>query len=473
MNSLILDKIKNDNLIKKIEDFAKNIRVLLVGGVIRDFCLGKKNFDKDIIVLDEDAKIFSQNLAKYLDATFIPLDEENKIYRIVLKDKINFIDITNPIENNLEKDLARRDLRMNAIAFDLKENKFIDIFGGFDDLKNEQINIISEQNLIDDSLRLLRVIRFQAVTGFNVSENLKQILKKYSHLINKPAKERVNYELMKLFDGSYTVEALKTMEECGILYELLPVFKDVQKVPPNSHHHLPLIGHSIETVRQIENFYKISNSVVKNHLNSVDFGGFRRLAYLKLAGFMHDIGKYYCWTIDKDSGRHRFIKHEYIGAEMAPSILRDLKFSKKQIEYITEMIKYHIYPSHVIATEGLSEKVKLRYIRKIGENVIDNIFVAMADRLSARGKAVSDEVVKKNISGLQELLGFYLKIKETLKPLPKLLSGEEIMNLTGIKPSKMLGEIISELHEEQFNGNIVDKNQAINFIKNKLKDVAF
>ena len=467
MNTTIRNRITEDDLIGRIKNFAANTRVLLVGGVIRDFCLGKANKDKDIIVIDRDAKDFALELAKELDATFVSLDEENKIYRLVLKDKVNFVDITNPVENDLQKDLARRDLTMNAIAFDLKDNKFIDLFAGFDDLKHSKINIIDEKNLVDDPLRLLRIFRFQATTGFDISEDLKEIVKKYYKLINNSAKERINYELMKLFDGEYTVKSLQNMDECNLLCEILPIFNDVKKVPPNTHHHLPLIGHSMETVRQIDNFYKIANKLVKNHLDSVDFGGFRRLAHLKLAGFMHDIGKFSCWTIEEDTGRHRFMKHEHIGAEMCPKILRDLKFSKKQIEYISSMIKYHIYPSHIIATEGLSDKVKLRYIRKMGNNVIDNIILAMSDRLSARGAAVTEEMVKNNISGLQELFGYYLDIKDKLKPLPKLLSGEEIMELTGLKASKELGELIDKLHEEQFNGNINTKQEAVDFIKQK------
>ena len=467
MNSQITNRILEDELVQKIMEFSGNTRVLLVGGVIRDFCLGKNNFDKDIIVVDEDAKVFSKKLAEYLDATYVPLDEENKIYRLVLKDKINFVDVTNPIENSVEKDLGRRDLRMNAIAFDLSDKKFIDLFDGFKDLENSKINIISEENLVDDPLRLLRIFRFQASTGFEIDENLKQIVKKHYKLINNPAKERVNYELMKLFDGNYTVKALKNMDECGLLCEIMPIYNDVKKVPPNTHHHLPLIGHSMETVRQIENFYKIANKEVKNHLDNVDFGGYRRLAHLKLAGFMHDIGKFSCWTIEENTGRHRFIKHEFIGSEMCPKILRELKFSKKQIEYISDMIKYHIYPSHVISTEGLSEKVKLRYIRKMGSNVIDNIILAMSDRLSARGEAVTDEMVKNNISGLQELLRYYLDVRESLKPLPKLLSGEEIMNLTGLKPSKELGDMVEKLKEAQFDGIVNTKEEAINFVLGK------
>lgn len=465
MSSQIINKIKSDKLVQQIKTFAGKTKVLLVGGVIRDFCLRKENHDKDIIVVDKDAKNFAQELAKELDATYIPLDEVNHIYRLVLKDKINFIDITNPIENNLKMDLGRRDLRMNAIAYDLQDDKFIDLFNGFGDIKEEKINIISEQNLVDDSLRLFRIFRFQSVTGFDIDENLIEIVKKHKSLINNPAKERINYELMKLFSGDYTVKALENLNRAELLCEILPIFNDVKKVPPNCHHHLPLIGHSIETVRQIQNFYKIANKEVKTHLDRVDFGGFTRLAHLKLAGFMHDIGKFSCWTIEKDTGRHRFIKHELAGAEMCKPILRNLKFSKKQIEYIEAMIRYHIYPSNIVVTEGLSDKTKMRYIRRMGDNVIDNIIVAMSDRLSARGEAITDEIVKNNITGLQSLLKYYLEVKDTLKPLPKLLSGEEIMKIKNIKPSKELGEIVYALKEAQFNGDIITKEQAIDFIE--------
>ena len=130
------------------------------------------------------------------------------------------------------------------------------------------------------------------------------------------------------------------------------------------------------------------------------------------------------------------------------------------------MIKYHIYPSHIIATEGLSDKVKMRYIRKMNNNVIDNIFLAMSDRLSARGEAVTEEMIKNNIKGLQALLSYYLNVKDNLKPLPKLLSGEEIMKLTRLTPSKALGELIEKLKEAQFNGDITTKEQAVEFVKN-------
>ena len=460
-----LEKLKKDKILEEIKKSSEGIEIYVVGGVIRDLYTGKANFDKDLIVCNLEAKNYAMNLAEKLNATFIPLDEENKIYRLVLKDKKTFIDITNPINNNLEEDLKRRDFTINSVAMNIETSEVLDLNKGIKDLKNKKIRMIEEKNFVEDPLRLLRAYRFQAVTGFELDSKTEHTIKKHIKLINNPAKERINYELMKLFDGAYTVKALVNMDKSGILYEILPIFLEVRKVPPNTHHHLDLLHHSIETVNQIQNFYNIAKPEVKEHLDKVDFGGFSRLAHLKLAGFLHDIGKPSCWTIEEDTGRHRFIKHEEVGSKLATPILRKLKFSKKQIEYICKMIKNHIYPSHVIATEVLTDKVKMRYVRKMEDDVIDNIFLAMSDRLSARGKAITDEVVHKNISGLTNLMKFYLEVKDNLEPLPKLLSGEEIMDILDIKPSKELGEVIKSLQEEQLNGEITTKEQAVEFVK--------
>ena len=130
------------------------------------------------------------------------------------------------------------------------------------------------------------------------------------------------------------------------------------------------------------------------------------------------------------------------------------------------MIKNHIYPSSVIIAPELNDKVKMRYIRKMGDNVIDNIILARADRLSALGADVTDEMIKNNLDGLETLLNFYLEKRETLEPLPKLLDGNEIMQILNIKPSPLLGKIVNALTEAQLNGDIVTKDDAVKFVLN-------
>ena len=459
----LLDKIKNDEILNYIRCNFDN-PLYLVGGAVRDFLLQNPVYDRDLIVCDTDVKNFSKLLALKLDATFVSLDEENNIYRLVLKDKINFLDITEPIQNSLEKDLMRRDFTINALAVDLHTGEIIDLSNGIVDFNNKQINPISEQNFYDDPLRMLRAYRFQANLGFVISDKILKFSDKNSKLIHNCAKERINYEMMKLFKGEFAHEALLNMGK--LLEEILPVTIKLKQVPPNSHHHLDLFHHSVETVRQINNLYVDASKEVQNHLDTVDFGGFSRLTHLKLAAFLHDIGKFSTWKII--DGRHRFIKHDDVGAKMSVEILKKLCFSNKQIEYISAMIKNHIYPSSVISSPVVNEKIMMRFIRKMELNSIDVIFLAMADRLSARGPEISDDIVNKNIEGLSSLLNFYLEKSKTLEPLPVLLNGNDIMKIFNIKPSPQLGKILNELHEAQICGEVITKNDAINFVKTLL-----
>ena len=464
MNSKIIEKIKSDEILSKITDKFEN-EIYLVGGTVRDYYMGLDSTDRDIIVMDEEAREFALKLADLFEATFVPLDEENKIYRIVLADKINCIDVTNPVGDSIEKDLMRRDLTINAIAVNIRTGELIDISGGVTDIRNKCINYVNELNFVDDPLRLLRVYRFQALYGFQLAPETINAVCKYSDLIHKPAVERINYEILKLFSGEYAHIALENMNKTWILEEIFPFVKELKQVPPNSHHHLDLFHHSIETVKQVQNLYSEASDEVKEHLNTVDFGGFSRLAHLKLAAFMHDIGKFSTWTIEE--GKHRFIKHDDVGAKMSVKILKDLHCSNKQIDYISSMIKYHIYPSHVMTSPQITEKIMMRYVRKMDKNSIDAIILAQADRLSARGPEITDEIVERNITSLNMLLKFYLETRETLKPLPKLLSGNDVMDILNIKPSRKLGEIMEALHEAQISGDVITREHAVDFV-NKL-----
>ena len=448
--------IRDDFVLKEINEGY------LVGGSIRDL------FTKNCVFCDRDISIkgaenFARKIANKWDGTFIELDSENKIYRVVLPDKINFLDISELQGNTIEEDLKRRDFTINAIAYDLANNEFIDVTGGLKDLKNKVLRHIDDKNFEDDPLRILRAFRFYAVTGFKMTIELENALKKYMPMALNPAKERINYEIMKLFGGNFASGALLKMDEFGLLEKIFPCVTEMKKVPPNTHHHLDLFHHVVETVRQIEILYNKISGFEKEHLDAIDFGGFPRINHLKLAGFLHDIGKFSTWTIE-EGGRHRFIKHDDVGSKMVLPLLRDLKFSKKQIEYISCMIKNHIYPSNVIVAPSLNDKVMMRYVRKMGNNVIDNIILAKADRLSARGVDITEEIVNANISGLDKLLDFYLSKKDSLAPLPKLIDGREIMEILNIKPSPKLGEIINAINEAQLNGDISTHEDAVKMV---------
>lgn len=467
MNNNYINNINNNFIIKTITPFIKkeNIPAYIVGGFVRDCLLEKDSCDVDIAVKQGYSKLFAQNLADYLSGYFVELDEVNKIYRVVFSDKQNYVDIADICGSNIEEDLKRRDFTINSLAYDLKNAKLIDVTDGIRDLEQKIVREISAENITDDPVRILRAFRFQSQLGFEMTKTLEDLIKKNYLLLNKTAKERINAELIKLFGGRHAPETLRSLYKTKILEMLIPEVTEIAKIPPNSHHHLNLFEHSVETVNQVQLFYDMSKEEVKQHLDEIFLGGQKRLCYLKFAAFLHDVGKPVTWKIEPDTGRHRFIMHDSEGARLIVNTLKNLKFSKKQIAYIQKIIKYHIYPASVVTAKEAGEKAYMRFYRKMEDETIDTIAVAYADRMSALGPEVTQEMLKQNIDGLLSLLEGYLKEKNKLAPLPKLLDGKEIMEILDIPASPELGNIIEQLKEAQLNGDVNTKDEAVEFIK--------
>lgn len=433
--------ISKDEILSSYMPFFKKFDVWLVGGYLRDLYFGKISTDRDLVVAD--AESFARAFAQYSKGHFVELDGENHIYRVVLEDKINYFDITQPLESSLKKDIKRRDFTINSLFYNLTTSRML---GETDDFENRIIRTTDVKNLNDDPLRMLRAFRFASLTDFEIAEDIIDFIKKNKVLIHDCAQERISYEILKFFSGNYAAKNLYLMHESGFLREIFPFVDEVEKIPPNSHHHLNLLKHSFETVNQIE------------------LAGYRseHCALLKLAAFMHDIGKPSTWKIEPE-GRHRFINHDVLGAELATKILKQMKFSKKHSKYISTLIKNHIYPS-ALMSRGYNEKAMLRFVRKIDLMTPDLIMLAKSDRLCARGPLVSDEMIDNNINNLDNLLKFYENTKESLKPLPKLLDGNEICALLNIEPSEKLGNIINALKEAQLNSVVLTKEDAVKFI---------
>ena len=431
-----------DSLIEKIKPYIKNYDSYLVGGYLRDLLSGEISPDRDIAIKCDNLAKLTKKIADELNGSFVELDPVNEIYRVVFGN--DYIDFAKLLNNNLIDDIKRRDFTINAITYDINNEKFVDITGGKKDFEEKIIRTYKISNLSDDPLRTLRAIRFQAKLGFRIDDEIINFIKENNSLILNVAPERIHQELIKTFEGKFLIDALFSMDETGLLDVIFPFFKDIKKIPSNSHHHLDLFHHLIETTRNIR-------------INKPE---------LKLAAFIHDLAKPDCWTIEKDTGRHRFIGHDELGAKKVVPFLKKLKFSNKEIEYISKMVQFHIYPSALMKDENVTERAIIRFIRKVGDDTLDLLELARADRLSARGPAVSDEMIQVNLSNLEKLKEKYFEISPKLKEMPKLVDGNEIMQILNLKPSPKLKEIIDEIKELQLEGKINTKEDAINFLKN-------
>ena len=431
-----------DSLIEKIKPYIKNYDAYLVGGYLRDLLSGEISPDRDIAIKCDNLAKLTKKIADELNGSFVELDPVNEIYRVVFGE--DYIDFAKLLNNNLDDDIKRRDFTINAIMYDINNEKFVDITGGKKDFEEKIIRTYKISNLSDDPLRTLRAIRFQAKFGFRIDDEIVNFIKENNSLILNVAPERVHQELMKTFEGKFLIQALFSMDETGLLDVIFPFFADIKKIPSNSHHHLDLFHHLIETTKNIR-------------INKPE---------LKLAAFIHDLAKPDCWTIEAETGRHRFIGHDEFGAKKVVPYLKKLKFSNKQIEYISKMIQFHIYPSALMKDENVTERAIIRFIRKIGNDTLDLLELARADRLSAKGPAVTDDMVQVNLLNLEKLKEKYFEISPKLKEMPKLIDGNEIMEILNLKPSPKLKEIIDEIKELQLEGKINNKEDAVNFLKN-------
>jgi len=469
MKEKIKEIIKKDSFLNLLAERLLGVEAYLVGGYIRDLALyynpktlNGRNFtlknlenpdceavshDRDIVLFNCDTENVARNLADSIGAAFVELDPENKIYRIVSGEE--YADIACGLNNSVDDDIERRDFTINSIFYSLKDGEFYDKNDGFGDIERGIIKTARLWNLSEDPLRMLRAYRFKSKTGFKIDNNVQKFTIENLGKLDSVAKERVKQEVIKLFEGDFLIDSLLEMLDIGLLEAVFPFVKNIKKIPPNSHHHLDLVHHSIETTRCIRQ---------NNPL-------------LKLSAFYHDIGKPECWTIEPENGRHRFIGHDEIGGKLVAKELSALKFSKKEIEYVSKMVKNHIYPSslaHSAGSDGQkpSNKALARFVRKIHPHVEDLIELARADRLSARGEAVSDKMVEDNLKNLENLLEYYNSVKNTLQTLPKLLDGKEIMEILKIAPGPKLREIIDNLKEAQIEGTVKTRDDAVLFIKN-------
>ena len=191
----------------------------LVGGSIRDALLNRLHPKPDLdIVIPSHSVNFAQDLSDQLGATCVVLDKERDIARLVV-DGWTF-DFAKQIGNSLEEDLLRRDFRINAIALTLDSNsEIIDPTNGIQDLINKRLVAISEKNLIDDPLRLLRAFRLMSEVNFELDNQTKEYCINHIELLSKVAPERIKSEIQKLIAGNWADNVLPLVNEIGLLNE--------------------------------------------------------------------------------------------------------------------------------------------------------------------------------------------------------------------------------------------------------------
>ena len=317
---------------KNIQNFidlleAAGFSAYAVGGCVRDACLGRNPHDYDLCTgaLPAQTKAVFRDyrlvLAGEKHGTVTVITEDGPVEITTFRTEGGYRDNRHPdwvkFVPDIEGDLARRDFTVNAMAYSPKRG-FADPFGGREDLRNHVLRAVCdpEARFQEDSLRILRGVRFAARFGLTPEEHTMQAMLSQAGLMENLARERVFEELCKLLLVAKAEDITRFAPIlAAVIPELAPMIGFDQRSP---HHAYDLITHTAHVVE-----------------------GVPPTLPLRWAALLHDTGKVKTFTLDA-TGRGHFYGHARDSAAIADDILRRLKAPTALREEVVPLIGRHM-----------------------------------------------------------------------------------------------------------------------------------
>ncbi len=332
----------------------------VVGGCVRDALMGKNPDDYDICTAatpnDIKAIFFDRHVLETgLKHGTVTVRIDNMPLEITtFRTETAYSDGRHPdsvaFTASLHEDLARRDFTVNAMAYSPSKG-LVDLFGGQRDIKQRILRCVGDPMLrfTEDALRILRALRFASVLNFSIDSQTAEAAKNLSYRLSMVSGERIAVELKKAIIGDGFSDILLAFP--SVFFEFLPELSPCLAYDQNSPYHaFDLLTHLAKTV-----FYLPKDPI------------------LRLAGLLHDIGKPITRSTHENGISH-YYGHAAHGYEMASEALKRLKFSTKEIERVTTLIRYH---------DGVideTEKAVKRRIHQLGsEGFFDLLALQRAD----------------------------------------------------------------------------------------------
>ena len=423
-----------ETLFRFSEKFARHGKeAFLVGGAVRDILItgdmSRSDFDFATNAHPHEVqRIFRRTIPTGITHGTVTVLFEGQTFEVTTyradgaysdgrhPDSVHFSD-------TIEEDLMRRDFTVNAIACDLAELRFIDPYGGMDDLDRRVIRAVGDPiaRFRDDGLRVLRACRFAGKLLFTIDGETEAAIPKALDVFKQVAHERVRDELFKIMASDRPSVALEAMRETGLLAIVLPELLEGYGVAQNEYH---------------------IHDIYYHNLHSCDAAN-KELPLVRFAALLHDIGK----KRALDNAHRRagpdetvFHNHENIGARMANELLRRLKFSNHDREHITHLIRHHMF--HY--TDEWSDGAVRRLIRNAGlDNLPDLFELRRADRIGNGKKRGPSRTMEK----LQQRIHYILEEANAISVKDLAINGSDVMNVFAIQPGRIIGDLLSFLLE--------------------------
>jgi len=400
----------------------------IVGGCVRDFLLGREPKDWDATTNakpEEIQKVFPDSFYEnnFLTVTARTGSKDEKLAEVEITTyrlEAEYSDKRHPDQvkyaEKLEDDLSRRDFTVNAMAMDEKK-KVIDLFEGEKDLKKKIIKTVGnpEERFNEDALRMLRAVRFATTLGFEIEKNTAEAIKENCIWLEAISQERIRDEFVKIIMADGAAEGIELLRELGLLKYIIPELLENYGVAQNKHHKYDAYQHLIKSLEYA--------AKKKNNM------------YVRMAALLHDIAKSRIKAGEDEEAT--FYNHEIVGARMTFQILSRLKFSKKEIEKITKLVRYHMFYYNV---DEVKEASVRRLIKNVGpENIEELLQVRLADRIGS-GVPKAEPYKLRHFKYLVDKVS-----KDPISAKMLKINGNDLMSVLKINPGPRIGQILDIL----------------------------
>jgi len=426
-------------IVRTLQD--NGFRAFFAGGCVRDQLMGREPEDYDITTSarpEEVAKLFRNVRAVGAQFGVVLVVRRGHPFEVAtFRVDGPYSDGRHPDVVRFatpEEDVRRRDFTINGLLYDPVTEKLIDEVGGRADIEAGLIRAIGDppKRFAEDRLRLLRAVRFASRFGFEIEPATRAAIEEAAGQIRTVAPERIRDEFQKILTGPHPDRGIKIAHELRLLRAILPNVAAMEGVgqPSNFHPEGDVLTHTL---------------LCLSHLRAPSWP-------LALATLLHDVGKPKTYEV---RDRIRFTAHEKVGAEMADEICRWLRTSNATRERVVWLVAKHLCFKD-------AQRMKRSTLRRLfaHEGFEDLLELHRVDCLASNGNL--------------ENYAFCLRVREELgneppKP-PPLINGQDLMAM-GLEPGPLFGQILRIIEEEQLNGDLNSREEALERVKQILREI--
>jgi len=417
------------------------VETYVIGGFVRDLILNRPGKDVDFVCVGSGIELATATAAlvgkgvhvntfkNFGTAQFVFDGYE---YEFVGARKESYrSDSRKPLveDGTLEEDQNRRDFTINAMAISLNAGNYgtlVDPFNGWNDIREKIIRtpLDPKTTFSDDPLRMMRAVRFASQLGFDIDPDTFEGIRSMADRIGIVSQERITDELNKIILSPQPAYGFKLLQQAGILPLIFPELVNLMGVETMDGK-----GHK-------DNFYHTLQVLENTALRSSDL-------WLRWAALLHDIAKPATKRFSPKVG-WTFHGHEELGARWVKGIFRKYKLPlDEKMRKVTTLVRLHLRPI-ALAKEGVTDSAVRRLLVEAGEYIDDLMILCRADITSKDPTRVKRYL--RNFDRVEELLR-EIEEKDKLRNFQPVITGEIIMEIFGLGPSREVGQLKTEVRE--------------------------